>query len=355
MQNLPENKVITIYDIAKEAGVSPSTVSRVLTNNANVRQEKKEKIQSLIEKYNFTPNAMARGLSDTKSGVIGIVAADVRNPYYAEVFVSCENAAREAGYTVLLCNSLSVTEREFLHLEMLQQQRVEAIIQLGGRADDLISNEEYVERVNQLTATIPMVVTGKLDVTGCYEVQIDAERAAELLMEYLYSLGHRKIALVGGRRNVLSTYNKYRKYRDFLEQHRVEYREEYVIDGSYDYESGYFGMNQVLELEDIPTAVIAINDFASAGVMRSAMEHGYRIPRDISVVSYDNTQLTDLMMPKMTSIDYDYATFGRKLVDTAIAAAQGRKVPKHQKVMPSLVVRESSAAPPKQQKKMDKE
>lgn len=347
MQNSQENKVITIYDIAKEAGVSPSTVSRVLTNNANVSQEKKEKIQSLIEKYNFTPNAMARGLSDTKSRVIGIVVADVRNPYYAEVFVSCENAAKDAGYTVLLCNSLGVTEREFLHLEMLQQQRVEAIIQLGGRADDLISNEEYVEKVNRLITSIPMVVTGKIDDTRCYEVQIDAERAAELLMEHLYSLGHRKIALVGGRRNVLSTYHKYQKYKDFLKKHQMEYREEYIIDGSYDYETGYFGMNQVLELEDIPTAVIAINDFCAAGVLRSAAEHGYRIPQDMSVVSYDNTQLTDLMMPKMTSIDYDYTTYGRKLVDTAIAAAQGRKVPRHQKVMPSLVVRESSAPPPR--------
>ena len=105
MQKSSENKVITIYDIAKEAGVSAATVSRVLTNNANVRKEKKDKVQNLIEKYNFKPNAMARGLSDTKSRVIGIVAADVRNPYYAEVFVACENAAREAGYTVLLCNS----------------------------------------------------------------------------------------------------------------------------------------------------------------------------------------------------------------------------------------------------------
>ncbi|MCM1173755.1 MAG: LacI family transcriptional regulator [Blautia sp.] len=346
MQNATENKVITIYDIAKEAGVSPSTVSRVLNNNANVRREKREKIQSLIEKYNFTPNAMARGLSDTKSGVIGIVAADVRNPYYAEVFVSCENAAREAGYTVLLCNSLGETEREFLHLDMLQEQRVEAIIQLGGRVDDLVSNEKYVEKVNQLATAIPMVVTGKLDGTQCYEVQIDAARAMELLMEYLYGLGHRKIALAGGRRSVTSTYKKHRKYKEFLEQHKIKYREEYVIDGSYDYETGYFGMNQLLELEDIPTAVIAINDFSAAGVMRSAAEHGYRIPQDISVVSYDNTNLTDLMMPKMTSIDYDYVTFGRKLVDTAIAAAQGRKVPMHQKVIPSLVVRESSAPPP---------
>ena len=204
------------------------------------------------------------------------------------------------------------------------------------------SNEEYVERVNQLTATIPMVVTGKLDDTKCYEVQIDAEQAAELLIEHLLGLGHRKIALIGGRKNVTSTYAKYLKYRELLEKHGIEYREEYVIDGSYDYETGYFGMNQVLELEDIPTAVIAINDFAAAGAVRSAVDHGYRIPQDISIVGYDNTQLTNLMIPKLTSIDYDYATLGRKLIDTAIAAARGRKVSRHQKVTPSLVVRESS-------------
>ena len=120
MQKSSENKVITIYDIAKEAGVSAATVSRVLTNNANVRKEKKDKVQNLIEKYNFKPNAMARGLSDTKSRVIGIVAADVRNPYYAEVFVACENAAREAGYTVLLCNSQGITQWESQQLAMLQ-------------------------------------------------------------------------------------------------------------------------------------------------------------------------------------------------------------------------------------------
>lgn len=344
MQNPSENKVVTIYDIAKEAGVSPSTVSRVLTNSANVRQEKKEKIQSLIEKYNFTPNAMARGLSDTKSRVIGIMAADVRNPYYAEVFVACENAAREAGYTVLLCNSLGETEREFFHLEMLQQQRVEAVIQLGGRVDDMISNEKYVEKVNQLTMTIPMVVTGKLDGTPCYEVQIDAARAEELLIEYLFGLGHRKIAMIGGRQNVTSTNEKYRKYRELLEVYGIEYREEYAVEGSYNYESGYFGMNQILELEDKPTAIIAINDYSAAGIVRSASEHGYRIPEDISLVSYDNTHLANLILPKLTSIDYDYVTFGRKLVDTAITAAQGRKVPRHQKVTPSLVVRESSGA-----------
>ena len=247
---------------------------------------------------------------------------------------------------MLLCNSLGITEREEQHLEMLQQQRVDAIIQLGGRVDDLVTNEEYVEKAKQIISAIPIVVTGKLDGIKCYEVQIDAGRAVELLMEHLLELGHKKIAMVGGRRSVIATTVKLKKYKEILKGHQIPYREEYVIEGSYDFETGYLGMNQVLEMEDVPTAVIAINDFAAAGVVRSASERGCRIPEDISVVSYDNTHLTDLLIPKLTSIDYDYVNYGKRLVDTAIAAAQGKKVSRHQMVLPALVVRESSGPPP---------
>lgn len=349
MQKSSENKVITIYDIAKEAGVSAATVSRVLTNNANVRKEKKDKVQNLIEKYNFKPNAMARGLADTKRRVIGIVAADVRNPYYAELFVACENAAREAGYTVLLCNSQGITKWESQQLSMLQEQRVDAVIQLGGRADDLVSDPEYVEKVNQMISNIPLVVTGKLDGTQCYQVQIDAEKAAELVVEHLAGLGHKRIAFVGGRQDVASTYVKHRKYVELCKKHQIEYRQEYVVDGDYSYESGYTGMNYLTELEDVPTAVIAINDYTAAGVMRSATDHGYRIPKDLSVVSYDNTSLTELLTPKLTSVDYDYEMLGRRLVDTAIAAVQKSMIPLCQRIMPTLVVRESSAPVPDRQ------
>ena len=193
-----------------------------------------------------------------------------------------------------------------MHLEMLQQQRVDAIIQLGGRADDLVSNGEYVEKVKQIIPNIPLVVTGKLDGTPSYEVQIDAKRAVRLLMDYLLGLGHERIAMVGGGKDVLATFNKAQEYREILKEHHIPYREEYVIEGSYNYETGYFCMNQVLELDDIPTALI----------------------------------------PKLTSIDYDYVTFGRKLVETAIAVAQGRKVPRHQKVTPALMIRESSGPAP---------
>ena len=336
------SKAITIYDIAKEAGVSAATVSRVLTKSANVRPEKKEKVQALIEKYNFRPNALAKGLADTKSKVIGILSADVRNPYYAELFVSCEQAAREAGYSVLLFNTLGEIDLEERMLEKLQAQRVDAIIQMGGRVDDLVSNLEYVELVNQVMASVPVVVTGKLEGTACSMVRIDSMGAMDLLMDHLIGLGHERIAFVGGNMAVLSTYEKLLRYKQVLKENNIPYDRELILEGSYNEKSGYEQMNRLFE-KNIPVmAVVAVNDFAAAGIVRSIMEHGYRIPEDISLVSFDNTYIAELMIPRLTSIDYDYAEFGRKLVKTAVDEIEGGEGRRFVTVTPVLIERESS-------------
>lgn len=342
-----ENKAITIYDIAKEAGVSPSTVSRVLTSNANVRPEKKERVLQLIEKYNFKPNALARGLADTRSKVIGLLTADVRNPFYAALFVACEKAANEAGYTLLCSNSLDVLEQEKALLEKLQEQKVDAIIQIGGSVDDLSTNLDYSEFVNQIMTTTPVIVTGKLDGTECHMVQIDSVKVMDLLMEHLLAHNHRKIAMIGGSMDVASTFVKVQRYKQLLQKYKIEYRSELLMtQGSYNAESGYYLMNKMLDQGTVPTAVIAINDFAAVGIVRSITEHHYRIPEDISVVSQDNTFLTSIAVPNLTSVDYDYEEFGRKLIETAIAVIEGKEVSMLQKVMPKLVERESSGPAP---------
>lgn len=342
-----EGKAITIYDIAREAGVSSSTVSRVLTGNANVRPEKKERVLQLIEKYNFKPNALARGLADTRSKVIGLLTADVRNPFYAALFVSCEIAAREAGYTLLSSNSLDVLEQEKALTEKLQEQKVDAIIHVGGSVDDLSTNLEYSEFVNQIMTTTPVVVTGKLDGTQCHMVQIDQIKVMDLLMEHLLSLNHKKIALVGGSMDVSSTFVKVQRYKQILQKNMIDFNPELLmVDGSYNAESGYTLMNELLDKGVVPTAVIAVNDFSAVGINRSILEHGYRIPEDISVVSQDNTFLTEITVPNLTSVDYDYDEFGRKLIDTAISVVEGRPVSMLRMVTPKLVVRESSGPAP---------
>lgn len=284
MQKSSDGKAITIYDIAREAGVSPATVSRVLTRNAKVRPEKREKVEALIAKYNFKPNVLAKGLADTRTKTIGVLAADVRNPYYASLFVACEQAAREAGYTVVLYNSLGKTENEVELLGKLQQQKVDAIIQLGGRVDDLSSSIEYVELINDVMSTIPVIVTGKLDGTRCHVVRIDSMKAMELLMEHLLGMGHRKIALVGGRQDVLATFEKSQMYKQILRENNIPYDPGLVMDdgGHYDFDTGYRQMSEMLASRRDMTAVIAVNDFTAIGIMRSLNEHGIRIPQDMS-------------------------------------------------------------------------
>ena len=228
-------------------------------------------------------------------------------------------------------------------LEKLQEQRVDAVIQLGGRVDDLVSNLEYVELVNAMPERIPMVINGKLDGTQCFQVQIDARKTMDLLMEHLIGLGHREIALVGGRADVLSTFEKIQRYKQLLKQNQIPFRPELVQEaGHYNDAGAYAEMNRMLDAGIVPTAVIAINDYSAAGIARSLTEHGYRIPEDISLVSYDNTYIAEMLIPKLTSIDYDYGNLGRKLVETAIGALEGKEIPKLQMLEPTLVVRESS-------------
>lgn len=338
-----EGKKITIYDIAREAGVSPATVSRVLTNNARVRSDKQEAVQAVIAKYNFRPNALARSLSETRRKVIGIIMADVRNAYYAKLFVACEQAARAKGYSLLLENSLGQQSIEEQQLILMEEQRVDAIILVGGRADDLHSNEDFVEKVNQVCNSIPVILTGKLDGTSCRQVRIDAIKTMDLVMDHLLTLGHRDIALVGGLDTVASSYEKRKRYKQILAKYQIPCRSEYYETfGGYDYETGYGQTENLLALDNIPTAIIGINDSAAVGAMNCIQEHGYSVPEDISVVGYDNTQICSMVKPKLTSIDYNYDDFAEKLIATVEGVYSASSLPPLQLIEPSLIVRGST-------------
>lgn len=339
-----KNREITIYDIAAEAGVSASTVSRVLTNKVKVSDDKKAKVLALVKKYNFKPNTFARGLSDTKSRTIGILMADIRNPYYASMFIACEQAARKENYSVILYNFLGDMKLEEELLGRLQEQRVDAIILLGGHEDELNTDVEYVEMINSVMSVIPVVITGKLDGTQCSMIRIDNMKSMDLLMNHLLPAGHKKIAVIGGRMDVLSTFEKVLRYKQILRSNGIDFDQDFVgQNGAYDIHSGYAQMNALFEKGKIPTAVIAINDFAALGIIRSIHEHGLNIPDDISIVSYDNTYISEASIPALTSIDYNYEKYGHLLVKKAIALINGVSGEKLQIVEPALIVRESSS------------
>ncbi|MDO5516745.1 MAG: LacI family DNA-binding transcriptional regulator [Clostridium sp.] len=333
---------INIYAIAKEADVSPATVSRVLNNSTPVSEEKKMRVLEIIKKYDFKPNVLARRLSSNQSNIIGIMAADIRNPFYAALFVECEIAAKDRGYTVVLCNSLGKNELEDYHLEELYEQRVDAIIQIGGRVDEIVTDENYIDHVKKILQHIPIVVTGKLDKCECTRINLNESKAMEEVFEYLISLGHKEIAFIGGRKDVKSTYDKRNKYRKLIKKYGLEYRKEWIVEGrTYNIEGGYEGMNKLFkEGAKIPTSIIAINDFTAIGIIKSIKEHGLSIPDDISLASFDNTFVTEASSPRLTSISYDYKGFGEALIQAAIDSINGKKA--YKKLISSKLVKRDS-------------
>ncbi|GHV18607.1 transcriptional regulator [Spirochaetia bacterium] len=333
---------VTIYDIAKEAGVSPATVSRVLTRNARVSDEKRRIVEGLIHKYDFKPNALARGLSTTTK-ILGLMTADIRNPFYATLAVECEKAANERGYTVLLCNILSDNTLEDAHLEKLYAQRVEAIIQIGCRVDALNPDPAYVEHVNRISRTIPFVVSSKFEGADCVSLRIDHAKSMKMVMDHLFSLGHRDIALLGGVKTVQSTYEKWQQYIYLQGTYGLRFREDYIQEGDYSEAGGYACMKRFLDCRPRPTAVIAINDYTAVGAVRAAYDAGLSLPQDLSIISFDNTFLSEAVRPRLTSVDYNYPEFGWNLIDLAIRAAEGEDLRRENFINPQLVIRDSCA------------
>jgi LacI family transcriptional regulator len=335
--------LITIYDIAREARVSPATVSRVLSGSAKVRAEKKTVIQEIINKHGFKPNAIAQSLIAGQTRIIGMLVSDIRNPFYAAVSVECEKAALNNGYRVMLRNAFNDNAVEDESLDMFAELRVDAIIQIGCRVDELVSDLAYVEHVNKIARRIPFVTTGRLDGGNVYSYGVNSEECTDIVFDHLRDLGHTRIAILGGRLNVRSTYEKWTRYIYLHGKYGLPVRQGYVQKGGYSVTEGFECMKKILELDERPTAIIVINDFTTIGALAAIRDAGLSVPEDFSIVSHDNTFLAEMSNPRLTSVDYGYERLGRGLVDTAINLINGKELPRVTFSSPTLSVKASCA------------
>ena len=189
-----------------------------------------------------------------------------------------------------------------------------------------------------------MITTGKVDGGLCYEISIDELGSVTQAMEHLIELGHRDIALIGGKGDIRSTFDKRMRYRSMLRKYGIEYRDHYVMESDYNIESGYQCMKEMLEKTgaERPTAVMAINDFSAIGVLRCLKENNLRIPEDVALLSFDNTYIADTLYPRMTSVSYEYEELGKALVKAAVSLMNEENVPRVQQIPTKLIIREST-------------
>lgn len=346
-------KSVTIVEIARECGVSVATVSRVLNGSAPVAEEKRARILEAIARHRYTPNAFARSLVSRQSMTLGVLIPDIANPYFSSMFTAFEAAAQEAGYSVLLCNtafsSLHAQEkalREAKYFQTMVDKRVDGVLVVGGQADLSRPGEGYRAALRELAARLPVVVLGSpIEGVECQFIQRERGQGVFSCVNYLASLGHRRIAFVGGEQGVDITEQRLGAYREAVAALGLPRDPALVQLSDYYAPEGFRAAQRLLGCGARFTAILAMNDSVALGVYRALADAGLRIPQDVSVISCDQFYNAEYMVPRLSSVDQHNDLFGRFVIGTLLAAVNGRQETVRLRYDPELILRESCMPP----------
>ena len=288
---------VTIYDVAREANVSMATVSRVVNGNPNVKPSTRKKVQEVIERLGYRPNAVARGLASKKTTTVGVIIPDISSTIYAELARGIEDIATMYKYNIILSNSDQNKDKEFHLLNTMLAKQVDGIVFMSGNI-----TKEHVAEFEK--SPVPIVLAGSItDSEKIPSVNIDNEKATYDAVSLFIEKGHTKIAMVvGPLHEPINKEKRLKGYKKALEEAGLEFKEEYVVEGDYTYESGLEAVEKLLELEDRPTAVYVGSDEMAVGVIQGAKDHGFHIPDDFEVISSDNTKLAMMIRPQLTTV-----------------------------------------------------
>lgn len=303
---------VTIYDVAREAGVSMATVSRVVNNNPNVKPQTRKKVFEAIERLGYRPNAVARGLASKKTTTVGVVIPDISNSIFAEVARGIEDIANMYHYNIILCNADKRKEKEIRVINTLLEKQVDGLVFMGGTV-----TEEHIQAFR--TSAVPIVLCATTsNVVDIPSVDIDHETAASDAVELLIQNGHRRIAMISGTlEDSALGFLRYQGYKKSLEKAGIAVNEQYVRVGNYRYESGNESMKFFLERSDRPTAIFAANDEMAIGAIHAIQDAGLKVPEDISVVSVDNIRMASMVRPLLTTVAqpmYDIGAVSMRLL-----------------------------------------
>jgi LacI family transcriptional regulator len=291
--------------VAKHAGVSAMTVSRVVNGGGGVDPETQRRVEDSILALDYVPNRLARSLISQQSKTIGLIVPDVVNPFFAPVVRGAETTARKAGYRVLLCNSEAEQRLEREYIEDLITHRIEGL---------LIAPANDRSRISLLPlqkSGFPIVLLDRaLPDLDCDMVVSDSVAGARKLVEHLIAVGHRRIAHFTESDDVSTGRERLEGYKQALEAARIPYSEELVFRTTVDRIGGYRATQQMLTHEPLPTAIFTVNNMTAVGAMQALRERGLSVPNDIGLVCYDDVEHLAVLSPFMTVVDQPAETFG---------------------------------------------
>ncbi len=332
----------TIRDVAEAAGVSVATVSRVINGRPDVSPATRDAVLRVARAHNFTTNRSARALTVGRTGLIGLTLPYVDENYFTAILSGASEALYEQDQRILLCPTHHEHDREVTLLERLMNGTTDGAI--------ILLPEESSDELRKLQdAGYPFVVADPrqpLD-EGIPAVSATHSTGARVATDHLLRLGHRRIGLITGTSGWMAADERLEGYTTALATAGVPFRSDLVIDGRFTLESGHAAARRFLDRDDPPTAIFASNDNMAVGAMRAVLERGLRVPEDVSIVGFDDTEVARSVYPRLTTVRQPLAELGRTAVSLLNRLIDGQTIEALRvELATRLIVRESSGPAP---------
>ena len=331
----------TILDVARLAGVSTATVSRVINSPESVRVQTREKVILAMAKCNYKYNALARGFVTKKSNTIGLIIPTISNSVFAESTLGVQEYADQKNIKVVLGNSYYKYSQEENLVKVLRESQVDGLIitttNLKGEILKSLADENF-----PFVLLFSTVKSGPISAVG-----IDNYRGGYLATEHLISLGHKRICMVAGNFSMTDrSFHRWHGYKKCLRDNGIPYDKELLVQTDYSLSGGRDSIKKLLSLASPPTAVFCSNDYIAIGAIKGAREMGLSLPKDLSIVGFDDMQTASYMVPALTTIRQPAKEMGQRAAKLLLQMIEKESKPVQDMMESTLIVRESTAMVP---------
>jgi len=329
---------VTIKDIAKKAGVSTATVSRVLNDSALISDETKKIVRRIMKELGYSRFTKAENMVKRSMKTVGLLVPDIRNIFLPLLVKAVEDEMDKNSYNIFLCHTDGNIAKEKRYLDTLLEKGVDGIILIGTRPAKL--NHKYI---SNLSEKIPvMIINDYIIGSNVYSVMADEVEGSYKAITHLISLGHKKIAFINGDVDYTTYRYKNRGYEKALNDNDIEINPDYIIKEAPYEDGGYRGAEKLMDLPDRPTAIFTASDQIAIGAIRAVYKKGYKIPDDVSLVGISGLPLSAELYPSLTTVDVFPHIAGKTAASILLKLIKGEKLTQKKILIePKLVIRES--------------
>ncbi|HET9912215.1 MAG TPA: LacI family DNA-binding transcriptional regulator [Anaerolineales bacterium] len=329
----------TVLDVAKRAGVAPITVSRVINNSGYISQATRERVEAAVKELGYVPNTLARGLRSKRTKTLALVVTDITNPYFTLMARGVEDAAGAFNYSVVYCNTDESEEKEEKYANLLAQRQVDGVLLVPSCGN--VKTIKFLLSNNINVVALDRRVSGvKID-----SVRSDSEDGAYRLVKLLIGLGHKRITMITGPKDVSTSVDRVAGYQRALVESGLGGNEQ-VYYGGFNQESGYELTRQAMMHPLKPTAIFGANNFIAIGIIKALRDCQVDVPGDVSVVAFDDFPESMLVAPFLTFIEQPAYEMGRMATELLLKRISGELTVGYQKlILPTQIIERGSAGP----------